>query len=403
MDQERLHQHFFELFFSRNYRGALPLGKMLAHLSPRSGSVIGNLATCHLMLGENETALKLYQRAHVLDPREMNVLDGLTHVCGNLGLMDQVRQYGRQSLALKDALFRVNDLPPLLPQEVSPAGGRDLFAFSLYGDSPRYCETAILNVEAAQRLLPGWVCRFYVDTSVPAAVLDRLRAGGAEVVPVDEEAHRCIPGLMWRFLALENRDVRRVSFRDADSLIGERECEPIGQWLASERLFHVMRDGYTHSELILAGMWGAVAWPLRDIRQRMLAYLAGGGHPTHVDQHFLREKIWPLAKQSMISHDSVFGFSDALPMPPREVGGLGVGMDYGSREMSAPCDLPDGSLLEWAIVERATRRLVCAYRVRVQGGRWASRVPLSLGDALRDGRYEVRVSPLDAPAETAVS
>lgn len=122
MDAKHLHPRFFELFFSRRYREALPLGKKLARLSPRSASVVGNLATCHLLLGENEAALQLYRRAYRLDPKEMNVLDGLTHVCGNLGMMDQVRDYGRQSLTLKDTLFKADGLPPLQPKAPSPKG-----------------------------------------------------------------------------------------------------------------------------------------------------------------------------------------------------------------------------------------------------------------------------------------
>ena len=34
------------------------------------------------------------------------------------------------------------------------------------------------------------------------------------------------------------------------------------------------------------------------------------------DQFFLRNKIWPYAKQSVLTHDRIFGFMDAQPIAP---------------------------------------------------------------------------------------
>ena len=42
--------------------------------------------------------------------------------------------------------------------------------------------------------------------------------------------------------------------RDADSVVNVREKVAVEEWLASTRHFHLMRDHYDHSELVLAGM-----------------------------------------------------------------------------------------------------------------------------------------------------
>lgn len=392
-------ERFFALFFQRAYREALPWGEKLVRAFPESASHLGNLATCHLLAGDPARAQVLYRRAWRLDPREMNVLDGMAQACGDLGQLDEAREFGLKSLALKDELFSPAALPPLLAEDRSPPGALYVVSFSLFGDSPRYCETAILNIEAARQIFPGWLCRFYVDATVPEHVTRRIAERGGQVVTVGEADRAVIPGLMWRFLALEDPLVRRVAFRDADSLISERERGPVEGWLASGKSFHVMRDYHTHTELILAGMWGAMAWPLRDIRARMLDYLCAGCHPTHVDQHFLRSRIWPLIRDDQLGHDRIFGFRGALPLPEvvRDENGyaLTIGSDYGSKAMGAPCDLPDGSRIEWSIVEAMGGRLLCAYRAAVEDGSWSARIPLNLADGIRDGRYLVRVRPAD--------
>jgi hypothetical protein len=47
--------------------------------------------------------------------------------------------------------------------------------------------------------------------------------------------------------------------RDADSVLNLRERLAVDDWLASGRWFHIMRDWWSHTDLVLAGMWGGVA------------------------------------------------------------------------------------------------------------------------------------------------
>ena len=71
-----------------------------------------------------------------------------------------------------------------------------------------------------------------------------------------EQDQHALSGLMWRFLVLDDHEVDRFLIRDADSLISKREVAAIEAWQQSDKRFHLMRDYFSHTELLLAGMWG---------------------------------------------------------------------------------------------------------------------------------------------------
>src|SRR5439155_24761157 len=58
------------------------------------------------------------------------------------------------------------------PREAAPRPARmKLLSFALWGSAARYTVGALRNAELAPAVYPGWVCRFYCGTSVPAAVI----------------------------------------------------------------------------------------------------------------------------------------------------------------------------------------------------------------------------------------
>jgi tetratricopeptide (TPR) repeat protein len=129
--------------------------------------------TC-LRLGDLAAAERLLLEAARRMPDDPGAFDGLAETYGHLGEVAKARQAGRRALVLKDAAAPFHLGPP--PAPPPRPGGTRLIAFSLFGAHPRYCETAILNAEAALELLPGWTCRVYADATVPLA---RVRGGGA--------------------------------------------------------------------------------------------------------------------------------------------------------------------------------------------------------------------------------
>jgi len=208
-----------------------------------------------------------------------------------------------------------------IPNTVKPsfdpgAPERNIIAYSLWGRRPRYIDTLTRNVEIARDLYPSWRCRVYCDRTVPAEAMTALRGLGAGIVVMPTPSVR-FAALMWRFLPLDEPDVDRVIMRDADSPLTVRERVAVDDWIASGTLFHAMRDWWSHTDLILAGMWGATGGVLTGIRGRMEAYLARVSVPDrHVDQQFLANMVWPSIRDRTLIHDERFGVLGAQPYPP---------------------------------------------------------------------------------------
>ena len=186
-----------------------------------------------------------------------------------------------------------------------------IISFSLYGSQALYGEMLIVNAELRATYYPEWVMRVYHDDSVPQHVLTRLARLQVELVDVGTlaltEPLIKMPGTFWRFLALADPDAAVVILRDADSLFSEREVTLVRAWLDSGQPFHVMRDWYEHTDLILAGLWGARNGLLAGICDWIADYLRETPqlHPTHADQQFLAAKVWWRIRPFVQHHSSV--------------------------------------------------------------------------------------------------
>lgn len=272
-----------------------------------------DLAWLHLRLGLGEhlqaehLALDLLNKAHTLRSNCWLALDGLVEVHHRLNDPVQAAHWARASLQTKHVLAIAacpdNEPSAFTRRYWQVKSELKVVAFSLFGQEAFYAEAAVRNAQDAARWYPGWICRFYVGSDVSAAVKRRLHEAGAEVMtPPQAQAH--LPGTVWRLLAIDDLRVKTVLLRDADSLITEREVLAVQQWLASDCQAHVMRDHPAHSELILAGLWGAHTQSLRGIGEALLDFFSRPFHITHADQHFLRDWLWPRIWRSVMQHDS---------------------------------------------------------------------------------------------------
>ncbi len=191
--------------------------------------------------------------------------------------------------------------------------GVRLLSFSLYGSDPIYCLGAIRNAELAPEIYPGWRIRFTVDASVPAEVLARLRALGADVVAM----HKSLGpeyGKFWRFFVAADPTIEHFACRDADSRLNVREKAAVDEWIASGLPFHLMRDSAHHDRRMLGGMWGGVGGLLPDIA----ALVDGWGHYERWgdSDRFLSQVVWPRIRDRALCHDSFGHFDDGRPFPP---------------------------------------------------------------------------------------
>lgn len=132
---------------------------------------------------------------------------------------------------------------------------KKIISFSLYGNKPNFQVGAVVNVLEAKRLYPDWKCRFY--TTDDDRICKQLEYLGAEIVRMDDhwlnQGHYY--GSLWRFLAVDDADI--CIFRDADSVVNERELGAVNEWLDSDYQWHIMHDHRHHtSSKIMAGMFG---------------------------------------------------------------------------------------------------------------------------------------------------
>lgn len=268
-----------------------------------------------------EEAAALWREVLAVHPEHIQALDGLARAAGWLGEREEALAAGRRALEIKDRavcarppLWRLPDAPPPPFDPARPE--RNVIAYSLWGERSRYLETALRNAEIARDIYPAWRCRFYCDDTVPASVRRDLAGHGATVTMRPRPPLRHA-GLFWRFLVADDPGVDRFLVRDADSLLTVRERVAVDDWLAGDRAFHAMRDWWSHTELLLAGMWGGTGGLLKGIGGRIDAYLARPEVANRaLDQGFLARVVWPAVRGHCIVHDDLFGSLGARPFPP---------------------------------------------------------------------------------------
>lgn len=282
----------------------------------RAQNIINSQAPVHRALTASKIANMLAQANRIQDAivqfqhalalstdawQTMQIQGWLATQLGEANRYDEAAEYAKHSLAARDKLLEKHTV------------SKKMVAFSLYGSKPAYCETLILNAKAMKEIYPDWTMRVYHDDSIPKHIVPRLQLFNVECVNVADINASHIPGTFWRFLALADWDYDVVIMRDADSLISEREKILVDEWLATDKPFHVIRDWYGHTDLMLAGLWGARGGFLGDIRARIDHYLANEAkiHPTHADQFFLAQHVWQRIKPYCIHHSSVIDFDGA--------------------------------------------------------------------------------------------
>lgn len=185
-----------------------------------------------------------------------------------------------------------------------------VISFSLWGRDPAFFAGALANVQLARQIYPDWTCMFFVDHDTPTSMVAPL---------IDEKSMvywRTVwkgpwEGLFWRFEPISDPFVTHTIVRDCDSRVNPREAAAVAQWLASGKMFHVMRDHYEHNVPIMGGMFGSLHWPLMETFMKEWKDFDSKG----CDQRFLAERVWPTVMRSTIAHDR---YAQGLSMPNRD-------------------------------------------------------------------------------------
>lgn len=223
---------------------------------------------------------------------------------------------------------------------------KKVISFSLWGTNPKYLIGAEENVKLQKKHFPGWVCRFYVDGTVPDETISRLRSLGAEIVKKDicDE----FQGLFWRFEAAWDPDIERYIIRDCDSRLNEREGAAVREWEASDKSFHTMRDHPNHDIQVLGAMWGAKGMHPKGFKEDFEKFMKSinematlkpqRGRFFYSDQKLLNDVVWPKVKADAMVHDDGTRFGKMTPFKIKLPEGQFIGQQWGAD--NKPIEVP---------------------------------------------------------------
>ncbi|KZS08982.1 Uncharacterized protein APZ42_026988 [Daphnia magna] len=222
-----------------------------------------------------------------------------------------------------------------------------VIGFSIYGDLSRvdivqkYLLPLKETIKTIPSIYPDWLVRIHHnmekddDVNSSWTIFQNILDFGSHVdlCNITETVNNWkmkndLFAMTWRWLPLLDDMVDTFMSRDSDSLIVvPREQDAVREWLASDDIFHTMKDHPNHcSTSMLGGMWGV---KLSDDRPRIVdafeAIFATHHETTYgYDQSLLTDHVWPIAKTSVMAHDSYCCLNSSLsrPFPSKRGEGL---------------------------------------------------------------------------------
>lgn len=205
---------------------------------------------------------------------------------------------------------------------------KKIISFTLWGHNPMYTIGAIKNAALSKEVYPGWLCRFYVDNTVPQKIITELLSMGCEILYREKVVDHIAS--FWRFEPLFDKEISYFIVRDADARLCQREYQAVLEWMESGKAMHIMRDHTAHTQKIMGGMWGGVPNLIENkeqIERDFYRYLGKlpedkmefrGEKYFSYDQTFLGDILWPIILKNHIAHDEFTQTTgNELPFPAK--------------------------------------------------------------------------------------
>ena len=273
-------------------------GEFLYHL---------NLGRMYMKQGEYQQALAELLVARKMDHDQPSVNDSLAVVLAALGRKDESVKCGEIALLLRSKV--ASSMPALcdLPGEEPPPFDPDnptenLIVFSIPRYSQALLESAITNALYARAVYPSWRCRFYLPSDYPLDAQRKLIGTGAQIVQVAGRGRLKDPSF-WSLHVFGDRKVKYFLMRDIRCHLNVRERVAVDDWLETRRWFHVMRDHYSHTELIIPGMWGGANGVLPPVVELLKGFALDSLGYGSVLSALLGDRVWPTIRASVCIHD----------------------------------------------------------------------------------------------------
>ena len=203
---------------------------------------------------------------------------------------------------------------------------KKIISFVAYQQDPtapleKWIEMGVLdNSVGRDAYFPDWVTRAYIIH--PSPELETLLIENNWEIIYCVKPKRMHFSMLYRFFAYDE-DIWLFTSRDLDSRLSPRELFVINEWIASDYLFHTIRDHPKgHSIPILGGMFGmrkgAINGSMVDLIQKALNENdpITGSHGE--DQSFLQRYVWPQVAENALEHDShgkCFGGKECRKFP----------------------------------------------------------------------------------------
>jgi len=314
----------YYLYLMNDYKSAaFFIEQGLIHY-PKDHQMLSNLVSIYSSLGNHQKSVDFAKELIAKNPDSSVLYDPLCSSLHKLGDLTGAAYYGSQSLIQKDKMYcdeqKLAVALDLSKVEEDLSLKKKVIAYSLWGNNLRYINGALRNLILAKDIYPDWELWFYIDESVDKKYVDAFRQLGA-VIHQRPPNQSIKQKLCWRFHVASHPQVGHFMVRDADSVINVREYHCVQEWLVSKRPFHILRDWWTHTDLILAGMWGGIAGVLPNIEELLEAFDSGKMETQHIDQWFLGQVIWPSIKKHSLIHDRYFNHPLSTPVPGIDPGG----------------------------------------------------------------------------------
>jgi hypothetical protein len=149
----------------------------------------------------------------------------------------------------------------------------------------------------AKKIYPDWICRFYVDETIPDSIKKALQTfDNVEIVEMPR--HSGPEAMLWRFLPASEDDVNIMISRDSDSWLSYRELSCVNEFEDSNKGFHIIRDHCYHSQKVMGGMWGIKKGVFPQMKDLIEEYVKNNTY----DQGFLADFVYPHITENTLIH-----------------------------------------------------------------------------------------------------
>jgi tetratricopeptide (TPR) repeat protein len=383
------------------YDESLKYAKEVYELNKKDYHCIYLLSASYLFSKNYKESIKYALIAQSINDNKSNIYDILSEGYMHLEKFDDAKKAGIKSLKIKEEI--ASSFPSYLNKNCKiitfneKDKSKNIISFSLFGNSPRYCENAVINAQKVVEIYPSWTCRFYCSSDVPIEIISRLKNLESEVI-IKEKTSDIKEMLFWRFFVMSDSTIDRYIVRDCDSVISQKEALAVKEWITSDKKFHILRDYYTHTDLILAGMFGGVCNLLENVQDMIKSFLKERhSSRTHLDQDFLRKKVWGSIKNDVLIHDSCFNNENSLSVdfPSFKIDNEfnHIGSNEGSASIKVELkNLGELKKVKWTIHDKNDAE-ICTYHTFLVNNFYIADIPNIYAKRIQNKEYFIKSEP----------